>query len=101
MKKNMGTFDRIFRTLIAVLIGILYFMEVISGTVAIILGTLAIVFLLTSLISTCPLYMPFGLSTKNKCNNKSHFLKSKNRYSRAVGELYRFEYLRFFTILNS
>ncbi|MDZ7715183.1 MAG: DUF2892 domain-containing protein [Balneolaceae bacterium] len=66
MKKNMGTFDRIFRTLIAVLIGVLYFMEVISGTVAIVLGILAIVFLLTSLISTCPLYMPFGLSTKKE-----------------------------------
>lgn len=66
MKKNMGTFDRIFRTLIAVLIGVLYFMEVISGTVAIVLGILAIVFLLTSLISTCPLYMPFGLSTRKE-----------------------------------
>lgn len=60
----MGTFDRIFRTLLAILVGILYYINVISGTVAIVLGILAVVFLLTSLASTCPLYMPFGLSTR-------------------------------------
>ena len=66
MKKNMGTFDRIFRTLLAVLVAVLYFMDIISGTAAIVLGVLAIVFLLTSFISTCPLYMPFGLSTRKE-----------------------------------
>jgi amino acid transporter len=66
MKKNMGTFDRLFRTLLAVLVGILYWMNIISGTVAIVLGILAIIFLLTSLVSTCPLYMPFGLSTRKE-----------------------------------
>ena len=63
MKKNMGSVDRITRVLIALIIATLYFMEIISGTVAIVLGVLAIVFIVTSLISTCPLYMPFGLST--------------------------------------
>ncbi|MDZ7717421.1 MAG: DUF2892 domain-containing protein [Balneolaceae bacterium] len=63
MKKNMGTIDRSIRTLIAVIVGILYFAGQISGTTAIILGVLAIVFLLTSFIGTCPLYLPFGLST--------------------------------------
>ena len=66
MKKNMGTADRIIRTLIAIVVGVLYFTGQISGTVAIILGILAIVFLLTSLIGTCPLYLPVGLSTKKK-----------------------------------
>lgn len=66
MKRNMGTFDRVFRTLLAILVGVLYWMNIISGTVAIVLGVLAVVFLLTSLVSTCPLYMPFGLSTKGK-----------------------------------
>ncbi|WP_148899710.1 YgaP family membrane protein [Fodinibius salinus] len=66
MKQNMGNIDRIIRTLLAVLVGILYYTEVISGTTAVIMGIIAIVFLLTSLISTCPLYMPFGLSTKKK-----------------------------------
>ncbi len=63
MKKNMGSADRIIRLLLAVTVAVLYFMEVISGTVAIVLLVLAAVFVLTSLVSTCPLYMPFGLST--------------------------------------
>lgn len=62
----MGTIDRTVRTLLAILVGVLYFMDVISGTTAIILGALAIIFLGTSLISTCPLYMPFGLSTRKQ-----------------------------------
>lgn len=63
MKKNMGSADRVIRVLIALIIATLYFIEVISGTVAIVLLVLAAVFILTSLVSTCPLYMPFGLST--------------------------------------
>lgn len=66
MKKNMGTIDRTIRTLLALLVGVLYYMNVISGTTAIILGVFAVIFLITSLISTCPLYMPFGLSTRKK-----------------------------------
>jgi hypothetical protein len=66
MKKNMGTIDRTVRTLLALLVGVLYFMNIITGTTAIILGALAITFLGTSLISTCPLYMPFGLSTRKQ-----------------------------------
>lgn len=64
MKTNMGTLDRALRTLLAVAVGVLYYLEIISGTVAIVLGVLAVVFLLTSLVGTCPLYLPFGLSTK-------------------------------------
>ncbi len=66
MKKNMGTLDRIIRVALVVLVAVLYFTGVISGTLAIILGILAAVFLLTSLIGVCPLYMPFGISTKKK-----------------------------------
>lgn len=66
MKKNMGSLDRIIRTLLALFVGVLYYTGVISGTTAIILGVIAVVFLLTSLVSTCPLYLPFGLSTKKK-----------------------------------
>lgn len=66
MKKNMGAVDRIIRTLFAVLVGILYFTEVISGTTAIVLGILAVIFLVTSFVSTCPLYIPFGLSTRKE-----------------------------------
>ncbi|HEX7871067.1 MAG TPA: DUF2892 domain-containing protein [Chryseobacterium sp.] len=66
MKKNMGTVDKVIRILVAVVIGILYFTNVISGTLAIILGALAVVFVLTSFISFCPLYLPFGISTFRK-----------------------------------
>lgn len=63
MKKNMGTTDRIVRVIIAAIIVVLYFTNVISGTVGIILIILAGVFLLTSLISFCPLYPIFGIKT--------------------------------------
>lgn len=63
MPKNMGTVDRAIRASLAVLVGVLYFTGMISGTVATILGIAAGVFLLTSLIGVCPAYMPFGLST--------------------------------------
>ncbi|HSM48372.1 MAG TPA: DUF2892 domain-containing protein [Draconibacterium sp.] len=63
MKKNMGTIDRIARVLIAILIGYLYFTKQISGTLGLVLIILAAVFILTSLISICPLYLPFGLKT--------------------------------------
>ncbi len=60
----MGSADRTVRIIVAVIVAILYFTGQISGTAAIILGILAIVFLLTSFIGTCPLYLPFGLSTR-------------------------------------
>ena len=64
MKKNMGTADRVIRTIIAIVIAILYFgTGTISGTLGIVLLVLAGVFLLTSFVSFCPLYAPFGLST--------------------------------------
>ncbi len=63
MKKNMGTADRVIRTIIAVLIAVLYFTNVIGGTLALILGIVAVLFLLTSLVSFCPTYTLFGFST--------------------------------------
>lgn len=64
MKQNMGSTDRIIRVVLAVAVAVLYFTGLISGTVAIILGILAIVFLLTSVVGFCPLYLPLKLSTK-------------------------------------
>ncbi|MCX6312856.1 MAG: DUF2892 domain-containing protein [Bacteroidetes bacterium] len=66
MKKNVGNVDRIIRVLVAVTIAILYFTHQINGTVAIIGLALAGVFILTSLISFCPLYLPFGIRTNKK-----------------------------------
>jgi len=64
MKKNMGTTDRILRIAAAIVIAVLYFTHVISGTLAIILLVIAGIFILTSFISFCPLYFPFGFSTR-------------------------------------
>jgi hypothetical protein len=66
MKKNMGSADRVIRILVAVTIAILYFTNQISGTAAIILGVVAIIFVATSFMSFCPLYLPFGISTAKK-----------------------------------
>ena len=66
MKANMGTVDKGVRILAAVVIVALYFGNLISGTVAIVLLVFAGVFIATSLISFCPLYLPFGLSTRPK-----------------------------------
>lgn len=66
MKPNMGTIDKAIRIVLALVVGVLYFTGQISGAVAIILGILAIVFVLTSLISFCPLYLPLGISTRSK-----------------------------------
>ncbi len=66
MKKNMGTIDKVIRILIAVVVVVLWLTNIISGTVAIILLALSAIFVVTSLLSFCPLYLPFGLSTKKK-----------------------------------
>jgi len=68
MKKNMGTSDKVIRIFLAIVIGILYYTNVISGPFAIVLGCIAGIFILTSLISFCPLYAPFGFSTCKKTN---------------------------------
>lgn len=66
MKKNMGLIDKVIRTLVAIVLIALYFTNVISGTVAIILLIFAGVFILTSLLGYCPLYLPLGLNTTKK-----------------------------------
>ncbi len=66
MKKNMGSIDKLVRVLAAVVIAILYFTNQITGIAAIILGVFAVIFLLTSTIGFCPLYLPLKLSTIKK-----------------------------------
>lgn len=66
MKKNMGTVDRIIRLAVVVIIGVLYYAGQLSGTVAMVLGVVAVAFLGTSLIGWCPAYLPFGISTCKK-----------------------------------
>lgn len=66
MKKNIGTTDRIIRLILAAIFAILYFTGTVSGTIGIILLVLAVIFVLTSAISFCPLYLPFKFSTLKK-----------------------------------
>jgi hypothetical protein len=66
MKKNMGSTDKAIRLVIALVIVILAFTNVISGTLAWVLIILAAVFVLTSVFSFCPLYLPFGINTGKK-----------------------------------
>ena len=64
MKPNIGTTDRIIRAVLAIILAVLYFSGTVTGTLGIILLVLAGVFLLTSMISFCPLYAPFKFSTR-------------------------------------
>jgi len=66
MKKNMGVTDKIIRLIVVAVIAVLYFTGQITGTAAIILGIIAVAFLVTSLIGWCPSYVPFGISTKKE-----------------------------------
>lgn len=66
MKTNMGFADRFIRIILAAVIAVLYFTKQITGTAAIILGIIAIIFVLTSLVGFCCLYVPFKISTKKK-----------------------------------
>ena len=79
MTKNMGTADRVIRTLIAVAIAVLYFTGTISGTLAILLGIVAVAFLVTSLVGWCPSYLPFGLSTRKTTPNEGGGVEAGRR----------------------
>ncbi|MES2797158.1 MAG: DUF2892 domain-containing protein [Bacteroidota bacterium] len=66
MKPNMGTVDKLIRIFAAIIIAGLYYTNIISGTLAVVLLIFAGVSILTSFMSFCPLYLPFGISTRKK-----------------------------------
>jgi hypothetical protein len=66
MKKNVGTIDKVIRLLVAVVVVVLYFTHVITGVLAVILLALAAIFVVTSLISLCPIWLALGISTRKK-----------------------------------
>jgi ammonia channel protein AmtB len=66
MKKNVGSFDGMIRIIFAGLVAILILTQVVTGTWSVILGILAAVMLITSVVGVCPLYLPFGISTRRK-----------------------------------
>lgn len=67
MKQNMGSTDKILRIIIALVLAWLYFSGTVTGTLGLILVVLGGVFVLTSVVGICPLYIPFGIST---CSRK-------------------------------
>ncbi|MHB8054898.1 MAG: YgaP family membrane protein, partial [Candidatus Aminicenantales bacterium] len=66
MKTNMGLIDQGIRLILAAVIAVLYITKQISGTLAVILGILAVIFVVTSLCGFCPLYVPLRISTRKK-----------------------------------
>ena len=71
MKKNLGIADRIIRVIAAIVIALLYFTGTVTGTIGVVLLVLAGIFVLTSIISFCPIYAPFKLSTCKTEESKS------------------------------
>lgn len=63
MKKNLGTPDRIVRVVLAAIAAFLYYSGTVTGTVGLVLVIATVIFLITSIISFCPLYAIFGINT--------------------------------------
>jgi hypothetical protein len=70
MRKNMGTADKIIRLVVAALFVVLYFTKVVTGVWGIVMLVIALMFVATSFLSFCPLYLPFGIKTNNCCKKK-------------------------------
>ena len=66
MTKNMGSLDRVIRTAIALVIAVLIFTGQVGGLLAIVLGIVAVAFLVTSFMGSCPAYVPFKISTRKQ-----------------------------------
>lgn len=63
MKKNMGNADRIIRILLAAVVAGLYFGDIVTGTLGIVLMIVAGIFVLTSFVGFCPLYKVVGIQS--------------------------------------
>ena len=63
-EKNMAAADRAVRTLVAAAVIALWATGAIGGTLALILGIVAAIFLVTSLVGWCPLYTLIGVATR-------------------------------------
>jgi len=66
MKKNVNSIDKIVRVLLAVILGFLIFSNQVTGILAIVFAVLAVVLLVTSFLSFCPIYAMLNLSTLKK-----------------------------------
>jgi hypothetical protein len=65
MKKNVGMTDKIIRGTVAAIIALLYLANIITGTTTLILGSIALILFITSVISFCPMYALFGHSSNS------------------------------------
>jgi hypothetical protein len=70
MKKNIGVVDKIIRLLVAIVFVVLFLTKVVTGVWGIVMLIIALMFVVTSIISICPLYLPFGIKTNNCCKKK-------------------------------
>ena len=66
MKQNMGRWDRVLRLAAAAVIAVLLILGVLKGTAAVMMAIVAAVFVITTFVGFCPLYVPLGISTKGK-----------------------------------
>jgi len=66
MKQNMGRWDRVLRLIAAAAIAVLLIAGILKGTAAVVLAIVAAVFVITTFVGFCPLYVPLGISTKGK-----------------------------------
>jgi len=82
MKRNMGLLDRTIRLLLTIVIAILYQTKVITGTLAIVLLVIAVIFLITSLFGFCPVYALLGISTIKKRAKEAREIKEKGAATR-------------------
>lgn len=66
MKLNEGSFDRILRIIIAIIVAVLFFTDTIGGTLGIVLLVAAGIMLITGLVGFCPAYTLFKINTRTK-----------------------------------
>lgn len=71
IRRNIGLVDRLIRVVLAVAVAVLIIAGQLGGAAAVVLGILAGIFLLTSVVGVCPLYLPFGLSTRSRPSRAS------------------------------
>jgi flagellar motor component MotA len=70
MKSNMGRADRTVRLIAAAVFALLLILGIVEGTLAIVLAFVAAIFFITTFVGICPAYVPFGISTKGKGEDK-------------------------------
>lgn len=78
MKTNVGTIDRIIRIFISMIIFGLYYLEIVSGTLGLVLLIFAVILLVTALVCTCPIYKVLGITTQKKTEECWHIHTKKH-----------------------